>query len=84
MIERHDILSLGFLALSPFTGSDKDLRYRIEKISRDDNDHLLASAWIGPFSFDNTPEDQIKTKEADFSDEGIVQLVNWLNEREGL
>jgi hypothetical protein len=32
MVQRKDLLSLGFYRLSPFHGSDRALSYRIEKI----------------------------------------------------
>lgn len=82
MVDKKDILSLGYLALAPFTGSDASLRYRIEKVNVDGEDYLQASAWNGPFSFDNTPEEEIRTKQSDFSDDGVQLLVDWLNEGE--
>ena len=32
MIDRHSLLALNFYKKSPFTGSDGNMRYRVEKI----------------------------------------------------
>ena len=37
------------------------------------------TAWEGPYGFDATPEEQKQRMEAEFSEEGIQQGIDWLN-----
>ena len=79
MIQTNDLLSLSYYELAPFTGSDKALRYRIEKKETDGSKQLLATAWKTPLAFDYTPDEDKQTKLADFSKEGLADLTDWLN-----
>ncbi len=93
MIKRSDLLALNFYKSSPFTGSMNGLRYRVERITpkpaenadaseaQDLEPYLLASAWHGPFAYDHTPAEEITTFTAPFSEEGLVKVVDWLNEQ---
>lgn len=90
MIHKEDILSLNYYTYGQaFTGSEKGMRYRvvIQKEEKDEEGNvtkekgLVASVWPEPFSYDQTPGEQIETKIFEFSEEGRENLVNWLNER---
>ena len=68
MIDRKRLLSIGYYKKAPsFTGSDKNKCYKIEKIHPEETDEDLfqASIWPGPFSSENTPDEQkqFKTEE---------------------
>ena len=86
MVERKSLLSLGFYEKSPFTGSDHSLRYRIEKKESSDGEtpqkKLLTTAWYGPFAYDHTPDEEKITFEAEFSDQGMEDIVRWLNDQQ--
>ncbi len=88
MIVRHDLLALNFYKKAAFTGSSDGMRYRVEKIelpvedSEDTIVKLQASIWPEPFSYANTDPDKIIRHEADFSEEGLVELVDWMNEEQ--
>lgn len=85
MIERNRLLSLGYYAKAPsFTGSDKNKYYKIEKVELEiDEDKkekkLQATVWPGPFSSENTPDEKKQKLIADFSEEGLLELVDWMN-----
>lgn len=80
MIQRNDILSIPFLKKSPFTGSFQGMRYRLERLSREEEpDALLVHIWEGPYCFDVTPEEKRSSMEFSFDEEGICQCVDWLN-----
>lgn len=80
-IPRSDILPIPFLRKSPFTGSFEGMRYRLERIEGEDGaEALLAQIWEGPYCFDVSTEEQRQTAEFPFSEEGICQSVDWLNE----
>ena len=82
MIDRGRLLSLGYYKkAASFTGSDKNKRYRIEKFREEESevDQLKATIWPGPFSFENTPDESKQSKLAEFSEDGLLELVSWMN-----
>ena len=82
MIDRSRLLSLGYYKKAPsFTGSDKNKCYKIERFRQEDSeiDQFMATIWPGPFSSDSTPDDKKQTHLADFSEEGLQELVDWMN-----
>ncbi len=94
MVTRKDLLTLNFYKTTPFTGSVGSMRYRVEKVAvpiagasapegeEPPYDTLLqASAWHGPFAFHKTPDSEKLTFQAPFSEEGLEQIVAWLNQQ---
>lgn len=90
MIERKRILSLGYYdRAASFTGSDKNKNFKVEKIMieqlEDGNTEptkikmLQATVWPGPFCFDKTDDDKKISQTAAFSEDGLIDLVNWMN-----
>ncbi len=82
MIEKTDLLSIGYYGKGIFTGSWKKLRYRIEKYTPEEegaSDELLLTWWLGALSFDNTPDEDKNTFHAAFSDEGLSDITDRLN-----
>ncbi len=79
MIKREDILSIPFLKKSEYTGCSSGMRYRLEKVSVEDTDKLLAIVWPEPFNFIKTPEEKKEREYFDFSEEGIVKSIEWMN-----
>jgi hypothetical protein len=95
MIDRKSLLSLNFYKKEPFTGSDGNMRYRVEKIQVPEHPDaeasteedvpmiplLQATIWPGPYAFAKTPEDKKTRHTASFSDKGLEELVAWMNEQ---
>ena len=81
MIDRKRLLSLGYYKKAPsFTGSDQNKCYKIEKLSEEGaEDQFQATLWPGPYSSENTPDDQKQTHTAPFTEEGLQEIVSWLN-----
>jgi hypothetical protein len=83
MTKREDLLSLGFYERSPYTGSDGQMRYRIAK--EEDKEagtkELVCTIWPGPYSFDHTDDTQKITFRADFSEDGMNEIITWLNQK---
>ena len=82
MIDRGRLLSLGYYKKAPsFTGSDGNKCYKIERFREDDSDEdqFKASIWPGPFSSENTPDEKKQVRLAPFTEEGLVELVEWMN-----
>ena len=84
-ITRHDMLPLGFLKKSPYTGSKGKLRFRIEKSEEGEEPeirkYLLVSTWTTPFAFDVTPKDEICEEKFEFSDAAIDKIIEYLNKK---
>lgn len=85
MIERKSLLALNFYKSSPFTGSDGNKRYRIEKVScpipdsEESESKLQATIWPGPFAYASTPDKKKTTYLAAFSEEGLQDITDWIN-----
>ena len=80
MIERKDLFSIPFYNKTQYTGSNLGMRYRIEKHTEDDATSLLVTWWPGPYCFTATPDEKKKTSAFEYSDEGIGQACDWLNQ----
>lgn len=82
MINRDRLLSLGYYKKAPsFTGSDGNKCYKIEKYQEEGSEDLLfrVSIWAGPFSSENTPDEKKQFNTAPFTEEGLQELVDWMN-----
>lgn len=81
MIERRRLLSLGYYKKAPsFTGSDKNKCYKIEKVSEEGAEDLfMATIWPGPYSSENTPDEKKLSQTAPFTEDGLQELVDWMN-----
>ena len=75
MIERSDLLALGFYKKEAFTGSFQGMRYRIAKA----DDSLSVTIWPEPFCFEKTPDSEKQTEIFPFSEEGLCQVTEYLN-----
>ncbi|WP_075720419.1 hypothetical protein [Roseburia sp. 499] len=80
MIERKDILSIPYLKKTTFTGSYEGMRFRFALIKTEEEEHLEVCAWDAPYAYDSTPEEKKQRTNVEFSEEGICQGVEWLNE----
>ena len=89
MIERKDILPIPYLKKADFSGSYKGLRFRFQMGKREaaaeegegkgERQVLEITAWEAPYCYDVTPEEARLKTEAEFSEEGIQQGIDWLN-----
>lgn len=103
MIKRPELLALEFYKSRPFKGSDKGIRYMIQKDTveiesensetESDSENagessekketktvLTAFIWPEPFCFEVTPDEKKGSKQFDFSEEGLCEAIDWLNE----
>ncbi len=86
MIKRTDLLSLGYYRSAVFTGSDKAMRYRVERINGTDEtepDVFQATVWPGPYAYDATDPALRQTVLEPFSEEGLCRIADRLNELSG-
>ncbi|WP_434311681.1 hypothetical protein [Hominifimenecus sp. rT4P-3] len=80
MIERKMLMSLGYLKKQNLTGSYKGMRFLLQK-QGEDPALLKVFIWPQPLGFDAAPAEQKTEKEFSFSDAGIEEALQWLNER---
>ena len=81
MLERKDVMPVGFLKKERFTGSLKGMRYRMEMAKEGEEARLKVIVWPEPYSFDATKEEDKRWEFFPFSEEGICGGVQWLNEQ---
>ena len=84
MINPKDIASIPFLKKSPYTGSFQGMRYRIQKEEIEEQLYLRVFVWKEPFSFDKTPDEDKISEIFDFSNDGLKNILEWLEKNHGL
>ena len=85
----RDVMHISFLKKEKFTGSMNGMRFRMEKKvyqegteeKPEERYSLLMTIWPEPFSYDKTPEDRKEKTELEFSEDGIREAVEWLNQK---
>lgn len=94
-IDAKDLFNINFYKSSPFYGSFQGMNYRVIKYApandadaqnesnnmngNHDTECLRVSTWPGPYIYDVTPDDQKIHADFPFSNEGLVQVVEYLN-----
>ncbi len=90
LVKIEDILPMGFLNMSDFSGSCGGLRYRLEKkteSSESDSgetvktDKLLCTIWPGPFNFITTADELKESATFSFDEDGVCDAVSWMNDK---
>jgi len=81
MLTRDDFLSLNFVKKEDFTGSHKGMRFMLHQETVEEEKKLKVYVWSEPFGFDATPEEQKLSKLFAFSEEGLSEAIDWMNER---
>jgi aryl-alcohol dehydrogenase-like predicted oxidoreductase len=85
MITRDEFLSLNFVKKEDFTGSHQGMRFMLHqaKVEREDGTEdkkLQVYIWSEPFSFAATPDEEKVSAYFEFSEEGLVKAIEWMNE----
>ena len=78
-INKTDLLPLSFLKKSPYTGSFRGIRYRIEKQEEGEEKSLLVYTWPEPYAFSHTPEEEKEKKSFPFSEVGLEEIRLYLS-----
>ena len=81
MLKRDDFLSLNFIKKEDFTGSYQGIRFLLRQETVEEEKKLKVYVWSEPFGFDATPNEQKLSEFFAFSEEGLAQAIDWLNER---
>ncbi len=57
------------------------MRYRIEKKTEEESEPLfLVTIFPGPYGFEATPEEKKQSKTFPFTEEGLSEVCDWLNQ----
>ncbi len=80
MIERNDILSIPYLKKTTFSGSYQGMRFLMKMDKGEEKNTLVATCWEEPYSYDAVRDEDKISEVFEFSEEGIRQAVDWLNE----
>ena len=78
-INKKDLLPLSFLKKSPYTGSFRGIRYRIEKQEEGEEKSLLVYTWPEPYAFSHTPEEEKEKKSFPLSEVGLEEIRLYLS-----
>ncbi|HOO28484.1 MAG TPA: hypothetical protein PLU43_08460, partial [Lachnospiraceae bacterium] len=82
MIDRKQILSFShYKKGKAYTGSQKGMRYRIQKKESKGEEQFCVDVWPEPFCFEKTDQKQITEAVFSFSEEGYEQVLKYLNDR---
>lgn len=81
MIQRNDILSMGYLKKTEFTGCYRGMRYRLEGVETEEGKKLQVTIWPEPFNYIKTPEEQKIREYFTFDEDGVNDAVAWMNDR---
>ncbi len=82
MILREDILSMEYLKKTEYTACHQGMRYRMEQDKDDSGEtKLKVTIWPEPFNFVTTPPEEKESRLFDFSEDGIVDAIGWMNDK---
>ena len=80
MIQKEDLLSIGFYKKESFTGSFRGMRYKIAKQTTE-TDIFLVTIWPGPYGYDAAPDTLKYTKAFPFDASSLADIADYLNEQ---
>ena len=75
ILERKDVMPVSYLKKSPYTGSRKAMRYRMER----EEAGLRVTVWRGPLACLHVPEEEKISEVFSLDEAGIQAAVVWLN-----
>lgn len=79
MVERIDLFHLPFYKKEAFTGSDRGVRFWIGKTEKEGEEPVLqVILWPEPFALKHTADEQKRSKEFPFSEEGLDGAYEWI------
>lgn len=81
MIDKEKFHVLNYVKKEDYTGSMEGMRYMLKKKAAGEEVKLEVIIWPEPFGYGKTPEQKKQRKEFPFSEDGLEQAVNWMNEQ---
>ena len=81
MIDKDKFHVLNYVKKKEYTGSMEGMRYMLKKTMVDEETRLEVIIWPEPFGYAKTPEKKKQRMTFAFSNEGLEQAVDWMNEQ---
>nr|WP_317379386.1 hypothetical protein [uncultured Faecalimonas sp.] len=81
MIDLYGIVSIPFLKKSAFSGSFRQMRYRLEKAASDEGEKLRATCWWRDVCWEKVLEEEKHCAQFSFDKEGLAEAVAWMNQK---
>ena len=89
IFQRKDLFTLNYYKKQPYTASSNGMRLRLTREAEKDEDDKIKreffklAIWPEPFAYAKTDDALKSFYEFPYSEEGIVQIIDWLNEKIG-
>ncbi|WP_167954652.1 hypothetical protein [Anaerosporobacter faecicola] len=83
MIDPKNFVNINLLKKETFTGSLNGMRYRMKKEVTEGDEPvttLVTTIWPQPYNYAKTEEKLKESKEFEFSQDGVAQAGEWLNQ----
>lgn len=81
MIDKDKFHVLNYVKKEEYTGSTEGMRYMLKKKAAGEETMLEVIIWPEPYGYAKTPEQRKQHKEFLFSQEGLEEAVDWMNEQ---
>lgn len=81
MIDKEKFHVLNYIKKEEYTGSMKGMRYMLKKKDMEEETRLEVIIWPEPLGYAKTAENKKQRIEFTFSQEGLEEAVDWLNEQ---
>lgn len=82
MIDEKKIMPFNFFEYDgKYSGEHNGMRYLIRRVGQKPDFMLQGNVWQGPYASCSVDKDAITVKEFKYSEEGRIELINWLKEQ---
>lgn len=81
MIEKDKFHVFNYVKKEEYTGSMEGMRYMLRKKAEGEETKLEVIIWPEPFGYAATPEKKKQRMNFDFSEKGLGEAVDWMNEQ---
>ncbi len=81
MIEKEKFHIFNYIKKEEYTAGMDGMRYMLKKKETEDGAKLEVIIWPQPYCYAKTPEENKQRMEFDFSQAGVEEAADWLNEQ---
>lgn len=81
MIDREKFHVFNYIKKEEYCASMDGMRYMLKKAQRQEETVLEAVIWPEPYCYARTPEEKKRRREFAFSERGVEEAADWLNEQ---
>ena len=81
MIEKEKFHVFNYVKKEEYSASMDGMRYMLKKKETEDGPKLEVIIWPQPYCYAKTPEENKQRMEFEFSQAGVEEAADWLNEQ---